>query len=630
MLSNDQFLNKGRYRIVSTFGQDGTGGMYEAYDTVSNTTVVLKETVGSPGKVTTSSQMEAINAAFLGGAKTLTEIKHKSLVSVQDYFADIDRQYLVLEPVTGFDLTKFLRPGEQRPELPDVLSWADQLLDALHYLHTRRTPIIHGDIRPENVKLTSDATVKLLTSCPHIDDSSSQITLAPIRLTDDSGVNYRPLEQIWDGLDALSQRVILNHYDEDSERWLLQPLSAATDLYSLGATLYCVLTGMTPPDALDRSIAALEGKPDPLASPAELNPAVPAEISDVIVKSMSLRREDRFYSAVILRQILHTAAARVKEREAKEIPVLNLDLNIIQAPTTDDPSAGIQNLLDAEARRLEIEAEQVRLENERQALEKRRLELDAEMEQQRGEQVRMERETEEPRQQLEQQQLAAADQEREHLENEQKQREADQARELAAKVMAEKQDEADTALLELELVETPAVASVDLSELLEVPENSKPRENIAADLSVEDKNDTMDFGMTTGDYQPSGSRWRVPAIAVVVILLAGASVGIWKMTSSNSDAASTSVAAQPISIPQQTEVQPPAVDDQNSTEPTQSPAADPPTVAPVTETITHDKSIKPVQLNAAQDKAKKPAAPAPAKTSAPKKAVTVDDLINDH
>ena len=66
MLANDQVLNKGRYRIVNTFGQNDSGGMYEAYDTVSNTNVVLKETIGSLGKVTTSSQMEAINSAFLG------------------------------------------------------------------------------------------------------------------------------------------------------------------------------------------------------------------------------------------------------------------------------------------------------------------------------------------------------------------------------------------------------------------------------------------------------------------------------------------------------------------------------------------------------------------------------------
>lgn len=618
MLSNDQFLNKGRYRIVSSFGQDSAGGTYEAYDTVSNTTVVLKETVGSFGKVASSSQMEAINEAFLGGAKTLVEIKHESLVSVQDYFSDIDRQYLVLEPVAGFDLTKFLQPGEKRPALSDVLSWAEQLLNALQYLHTRPTPIIHGDIRPGNIRLISDSKVKLLTSCPQIDEDSNLITLAPTGSTEDTGVNYRPLEQIWDGLDALSQRVILNHYDEESERWLLQPLSAATDLYSLGATIYGVLTGTVPPDALDRSIAALEGKPDPLAVPSELNSAIPTEISDVLLKSMSLRREERFYSAAILRQILHTAAAKVKEREAKDGPVLNLDIRIIEEPATNDPSPAIQNLLDTEARRLEIEAEQERLESERKALEKRRLELDAEVEQQRTEQQRIEREAEEARIKLEAQQLAA-ERERERLDNEKKQREEDEARELAAKILAKRQEETESPLLELEPVKTPVEPAVDLSEVLDAPERSERPKTTA----TEDKEFTVDFGTANSDYQPSGSKWRVPAIAVVVVLLAGGSFGVWKMNSSNPAGVSTSVAAQPVSVPQQTEVPPPMADDRHSAEPTPSPAAET-VVTSEPETVTHARPIQPTA------EAKKAAAPAPAKTPAPKKAVTVDDLINDH
>ena len=428
MLATDQVLNKGRYRIVSNFGQDSTGGMYEAYDTVSNTNVVLKETVGSLGKVTTTGQMEAINLAFLGGAKTLTGISHESIVSVQDFFADVDRHYIVLEPVAGFDLTKFLEPGGELPVLSDVLSWADQLLDALQYLHSRPTPIIHGDISPENIKLTSDSKVKLLTSCPHTDGTANLITLAPTRTSDDSGVNYRPLEQLWDGLDALSQRVILNHYDEESERWLLQPLSAATDLYSLAATLYCVLSGTIPPDALDRSIAALEGKPDPLNTLVELNVGVPAEISDVIMKAMSLRREDRFYSAVILRQILHTAAATAKRRQATNGPA------VVGDPKPPQETGQISTAVDE--RRVEIEAEQARLQEEREQLEKRRLELDAEMQIQKAEQERLERETEEARQNFERERLAA-EWERERLAAEQRDRDEARALEIEAKRFAE-------------------------------------------------------------------------------------------------------------------------------------------------------------------------------------------------
>ena len=627
MLSNDQFLNKGRYRVVNTFGQTDAGGMYEAYDTVNNTNVVLKETVGSPGKVTTSSQMEAINSAFLGGAKTLTEIRHESLVSVQDYFADIDRQYLVLEPVTGFDLTKFLKPGEPKPILADVLSWADQLLDALQFLHTRQTPIIHGDIRPENVKLTSDSTVKLLTAHAHTDDVSDIITLAPTQSSDDSGVHYRPLEQLWDGLDALSQRVILNHYDEASERWLLQPLSAATDLYSLGATLYSVLSGTIPPDALDRSIAALEGKPDPLRDPAEFDAAIPPEISDVIMKAMSLRREDRFYSAVILRQILRTAAVRAKERLASEPGAEITDVKASPESRLETPPQILaraetqmeQDRLSSEERRLEIEAEQERLEHKRLNLEKRRLELEAEMECQKAEQAR---------QQIEHERLTAeAEVERELIENERKAREAEQAREIEAKNLAERSDDADTPFLELEPFVTPANPDNDFSELLEVPETPVVH-SFVTDQSAADNDQDVDFVLAGSDR--AQFNFRLPLIAVAVVLLAAAVIGVWKFTSADMPSASTSAAAQPLNVPTQTEVQTPPTDEQNLAEPTRSAVVDPSTETPTAETVTHDRGTKTVQLNTAPEKQKKLSAPARAKTAAPKKAVTVDDLINDH
>ena len=596
--------------------------MYEAYDTISNTNVVLKETVGNMGKITTSSQMEAINSEFLGRAKTLTEIKHGSLVSVQDYFADIDRQYLVLEPVTGVDLSMFLRPDEQRPALADVLSWADHLLDALQFLHTRQTPIIHGDIRPENVKLTSDSTVKLLTAHAYTDGASDIITHAPAQSPDNSGVHYRPLEQLWDGLDALSQRVILNHYDDASERWLLQPLSPATDLYSLAATLYGVLTGSIPADALDRSIAALEGKPDPLPDPSELDSAIPPEISDVIMKAMSLRREDRFYSAVILRQILRTAAFRVKERQAKDLEIPTpghlvpptetyLDESLSDISPAD-PSGSI-----AEERRREIETEQQLLEVERGQLEKRRLELAAEMELQKAEQARIEFEVE------------AANQK---IEDERQEAEARQARELAAKILADKETDIEAPLLELEPFGTAAEKTTESSETLDVPESPAGRSYL--DTEADERN--RDFVFSGFEEKTDGlSNRRAPLmVGVAFVLLIVAIIGVWKFTSSESPSVSSSAAALQLNAPAQTEIQTPTVDDRDLTKPTQSVIAEPSlaTSSPETiETAAHEKVIsKAIPQTISQEKIKKTAVPAPVKAPVAKKAVTVDDLINDH
>jgi serine/threonine protein kinase len=314
MLANDQVLGKGRYRIISNSTHDETGSLYEAYDTVSNSNVVLRETSGNAVEMTPAQLDEAANT-FEGEVKPLVEIRHESLLSVQDYFSDIDRHYVVMESVDGCDLTKFLQPDENKPALGDVVNWADQVLSALDYLHSRPQPIIHRDVRPANIRLTSNFKIKLLT--PGI-CGSDVIMAAAGNPADASVLNYRPLEQLWGGLDAASQKVISNSYDDRSRKILQQPLDARSDVYAVGATLYHLLTRTLPKDALERSIEILDGNSDPLVPPAEIDLSIPEEVSEVIMKSMELRREHRYDSAAIMRQVLGAAQQRAKVRRSND------------------------------------------------------------------------------------------------------------------------------------------------------------------------------------------------------------------------------------------------------------------------------------------------------------------------
>jgi len=111
-------------------------------------------------------------------------------------------------------------------------------------------------------------------------------------------------------------------------------------------------------DALERSIDVMEGKDDPLRNAGEVDSAIPAEISDVIVKAMAIRREERYDSASIMRQVLRTALVRLKEREADEttesnVAVANLKPGKppVQSSPPVQPAAKI-----AEAKRLAEEA----------------------------------------------------------------------------------------------------------------------------------------------------------------------------------------------------------------------------------------------------------------------------------
>ncbi|MBC7900721.1 MAG: protein kinase [Saprospiraceae bacterium] len=361
-----ELLQEGRYRINQESANDGNSTVYDAYDTVRDTNVVVKEIPVRLNKVTTVSQQELMKLAFASQAKILTEIHHDSLLHVQDFFSEIGRQYLVMESVDGDDLGVLLERNNSSFPLPDVLSWADQMLDALTYLHNFKPPIIHRNIRPEHIKLNSAGRIKLL-AFGLAEGSNSQVNTA---LTDESpdaaDISYSPLEQIWEGLDAASQKVITKSYDEKSERVLKQPADARSDIYALGATLYHLLTATKPVDALERSIDVMDGKPDPLRIPNKVNPMIPGEISDALMKAMAVKRENRFDSASIMRQVLRTALVRVKERETEEAMEQQEaaeDLKAAQIQTRHIPQA-IEETLEPEVdpsdqQKLEMEAAQL-------------------------------------------------------------------------------------------------------------------------------------------------------------------------------------------------------------------------------------------------------------------------------
>jgi serine/threonine protein kinase len=309
MLTSNQLLQKGRYRIINSLTNDHNVGFYSAYDTVSNANVVLRESVGTGGQGATPAQIESVNAAFMGDAKTLSGIKHEALLSVRDYFSEVDRQYLVMESVEGQDLASFLNSDEKRPAVADVLKWADQLLDGLSYLHGLPKPFVHRDVRPDNIRLTKNYKVKLLTAGLE-SWVGSGVNATKNYSGDDVMLHYRPLEQLWNGLDPTSQKVIANSFSDESSRIITQPVDARCDLYSLAATLYHILSRTLPSDALERAIEMLEGNPDPLKPLTEVDPSVPGDVSAVVMKALSIKREDRFSSAAEMRDELLRSQGR--------------------------------------------------------------------------------------------------------------------------------------------------------------------------------------------------------------------------------------------------------------------------------------------------------------------------------
>lgn len=618
MPATNELLQEGRYRICQP--TDGSENVFEAYDTVRNTNVIVREIPVRLNKVATVSQRESLKLAFANQAKALTEIEHDALLHVQDFFSEIDRQYLVMESLDGDNLRQLLKTNKQPFPVSQVTTWADELLDALNYLHTRKPPIIHLDIRPENLKLAPSGKVKLV-------GVSLEGRLGPdmISPTDEGDLRYSPMEKIWPGLDAASQKVITNSYDDRSERILKEPADARSDIYSLGATLYFLITGVEPIDPLERSIEMLEGKLDPLREPTKENASIPPEISDVLMKALEIKRENRYDSAFIMRQVLQTAIERVSERERQEgLERENAAAVIEQAGEEKrvGTQAGAEGLEQQENLQKQLrEAEKQRLETERLAVEaeaERQRKVEADAQRQQSEKAEAER-------------LQREKAEAERLEKEHAGGATNSVRvpddnlleiPVAAEVVAYRDnaavvDEDELAAVLEELERAEAAASLPTA-------NARPNAEVVVDDSEEIGHDTSATpGNVEPDFDvdifstPTKSRFSLVAAAIGTVIVI--SIGGWFAMSGSSETPRPQPVVQPVQA-----IEPPQPEPSPSVDAIVSGQSEPETVSSANPSETEQPSAAPKAAPVAKPKKTEKSA------AEKKKSVTVDDLINDN
>jgi serine/threonine protein kinase len=190
-----------------------------------------------------------------------------------------------MDYIPGDDL-ETMRTWQNRPlPLHDVLHWADQLLDALHYLHTHQPPIIHRDLKPANLKLHGQQM--MLLDFGIAKGTVANQSLASARSQFAYTLAYAPLEQI-QGTGT----------------------TPCSDLYALAGTLYVLLTNQLPTDAVTRASHRLQQTPDPLRPVHTLNPDIPPAVSDVLLHALALDVSQRPASANDMRAALHRAASQ--------------------------------------------------------------------------------------------------------------------------------------------------------------------------------------------------------------------------------------------------------------------------------------------------------------------------------
>jgi serine/threonine protein kinase/sugar lactone lactonase YvrE len=264
-----------RYKIVRQIGRGGMGAVYEAIDIRLSNTVALKQTLVRSAE---------LDEAFAREARLLSALRHPALPVVSDFFADGDGRFLVMQFIPGADLATLLEQQSAPFGLGEVVPWAEQLLDALEYLHQQQPPIIHRDIKPQNLKLTPRGELILLDfglakggggTSSHAPTSVSLFGYTP---------QFAPLEQI-----------------------RASGTGPRSDIYSFAATIYALLTKRAPINALERAETVLQGQPDPLPSAASLNPQVPQALSDLLDRCMALNLTERPATAADVRAAWRTA-----------------------------------------------------------------------------------------------------------------------------------------------------------------------------------------------------------------------------------------------------------------------------------------------------------------------------------
>ena len=251
--------NVGRFILHEELGQGGFGQVYRAYDPVLERDVAIKLP-----RFTTSN--EAQRRRFVLEAKAAACLKHPNIVGVFES-GELDGQpYIASEFVAGETLATRLK--RERPSLTDAATWIRDLAEALAYAH--REGIVHRDIKPENIMLSADQRPQIMDFglAKRMDDNSS--------LTVEGSVLGTPA-----------------YMSPEQARGELDQVGPASDQYSLGATLYELLTGQRPFEGPPHAVIAAVTSSEP-PRPQSVNPGIPRDLEAICLRAMSKEPERRY------------------------------------------------------------------------------------------------------------------------------------------------------------------------------------------------------------------------------------------------------------------------------------------------------------------------------------------------
>ena len=282
-LMANALLERGKYRIVRTLGRGGFGITYLAEQVLAKRKVCIKEFFpkdyykrdSTTGLISLTSDgfgemMDKFKAKFIKEAQTIAALDHPNIIHIHDVFEANNTAYYVMEYIEGSSLQDVVR---RRGALPteEALALINPIIDAVGYIHDRK--IMHLDIKPGNIMVREKDGHPILIDfglSKQYDESGNQTSSTPVGISH----GFAPIEQYQTGG--------------------VSAFSPQTDIYSLGATLYYLVSGIVPPQA---AIVANEGLPELLTS-------LSANLRTTIEQAMEVRSKMRPKSIAKLKQLL--------------------------------------------------------------------------------------------------------------------------------------------------------------------------------------------------------------------------------------------------------------------------------------------------------------------------------------
>ena len=281
-----QKLINGRYQLEVRVGQGGMGAVYKALDTRFNNRPIAVKEMSRTGL--SALQIQEAEEAFERESRILADLLHPNLPRIYDHFTENERSYLVMDFIEGRTLEDYLEKanGSSLP-LDQVVEWAEQICNVLNYLHNHQPPIIFRDLKPSNVMISESGHIYLI-------DFGIARMFKP-------GQSHDTIALGSPGFAA-------------PEQYGKAQSSPRSDIYSLGALLHCLLTGVDPSE-----------QPFFFKPASQLNPAVPLNLEQLFQQMLEMDAQKRPASAQDVLKVLR------QTQQDRLSGTVSLPLTVIQS-----------------------------------------------------------------------------------------------------------------------------------------------------------------------------------------------------------------------------------------------------------------------------------------------------------